>query len=224
MDAGHQNAEEYNIRRCDYMARYTGPVCRLCRREGIKLYLKGDKCYSDKCPVARRTYAPGQHGQSRKKLSNYGMQLREKQKAKRIYGILETQFREYYEKADRAKGITGENLLKMLEKRLDNTVFRLGFASSRSEARQLVRHGHFAVNGKKVNIPSYQVSAGDVIAVKESSRSSEKFKGLAEVAKTTPQWLEVDMDKLEGKVVAEPKREDIDIPVQETFIVELYSK
>lgn len=224
MDAGHQNAEEYNIRRCDYMARYTGPVCRLCRREGIKLYLKGDKCYSDKCPVARRTYAPGQHGQSRRKLSNYGMQLREKQKAKRIYGILETQFREYYEKADRAKGITGENLLKMLEKRLDNTVFRLGFASSRSEARQLVRHGHFAVNGKKVNIPSYQVSAGDVITVRESSRSSEKFKGLAEVAKTTPQWLEVDMDKLEGKVVAEPKREDIDIPVQETFIVELYSK
>lgn len=206
------------------MARYTGPVCRLCRREGIKLYLKGDKCYSDKCPVSRRAYAPGQHGQNRKKLSNYGLQLREKQKAKRIYGILETQFREYYEKADRAKGITGENLLRLLEKRLDNTVFRMGFASSRSEARQLVRHGHFTVNGKKVNIPSYQVKVGDVIAVKETSRSSEKFKGLAEVAKTTPQWLEVDMDKLEGKVAAEPKREDIDIPVQETLIVELYSK
>lgn len=206
------------------MARYTGPVCRLCRREGIKLYLKGDKCYSDKCPVARRAYAPGQHGQSRKKLSNYGLQLREKQKAKRIYGVLETQFREYYEKADRMKGITGENLLRLLEKRLDNVVFRLGFGSSRSEARQLVRHGHFDVNGKRVDIPSYQVSVGDVITVREASRSSEKFKGLAEVAKTTPQWLEVDMDKLEGKVVAEPKREDIDIPVQETFIVELYSK
>lgn len=206
------------------MARYTGPVCRQCRREGIKLYLKGDKCYSDKCPVSRRAYAPGQHGQSRKKLSNYGLQLREKQKAKRIYGVLETQFREYYEKADRKKGITGENLLRLLEKRLDNVVFRLGFASSRAEARQLVTHEHFSVNGRKVNIPSYQVSIGDVIAVRESSRSSEKFKGLADVAKTTPQWLEVNMDILEGKVVAEPKREDIDIPVQETFIVELYSK
>lgn len=206
------------------MARYTGPVCRLCRREGLKLYLKGDKCYSDKCPVARRAYAPGQHGQSRKKLSNYGVQLREKQKAKRIYGVLETQFRGYYEKADRMKGVTGENLLRLLEKRLDNVVFRLGFSSSRVEARQLVRHGHFTVNGQKVNIPSYQVSVGDVIAIKESSRSSEKFKALADVAKTTPQWLEVDMDKLEGKVVAEPKREDIDIPVQETMIVELYSK
>lgn len=206
------------------MARYTEAVCRLCRREGIKLYLKGDKCYSDKCPVSRRAYAPGQHGQNKKKLSNYGLQLREKQKAKRIYGVLETQFREYYEKADRMKGITGENLLRLLEKRLDNVIFRLGFASSRSEARQLVRHGHFTVNGKKVNIPSYQISVGDVIAVKETSRNSEKFKMLAEVAKTTPQWLETDMDKLEGKVVAEPKREDIDIPVQETLIVELYSK
>lgn len=206
------------------MARYTGPVCRLCRREGIKLYLKGDKCYSDKCPVSRRAYAPGQHGQSRKKLSNYGLQLREKQKARRIYGILESQFRAYYEKADRKKGITGENLLKLLETRFDNVAFRLGFAGSRPEARQLVRHGHFTVNGKKVNIPSVQMSVGDVVAVKESSRSSEKFKGLADVAKTTPQWLTVDMDKLEGKVIAEPKREDIEIPVQETFIVELYSK
>lgn len=206
------------------MARYTGPVCRQCRREGIKLFLKGDKCYSDKCPVSKRAYAPGQHGQSRKKLSNYGIQLREKQKARRIYGILETQFREYYEKADRKKGITGENLLRMLETRLDNVVFRLGFGSSRAESRQLVRHGHFTVNGKKVDIPSYQVKVGDVIAVKEASRSSEKFKELAGVAKTTPQWLTVDMDKLEGKVIAEPKREDIDIPVQETFIVELYSK
>ena len=206
------------------MARYTGPVCRLCRREGIKLYLKGDKCYSDKCPVAKRAYAPGQHGQSRKKLSNYGLQLREKQKARRIYGILETQFREYYEKADRSKGITGENLLRYLEKRLDNVVFRLGFAGSRPEARQLVRHGHFVVNGKKVNIPSYQIRVGDTVTVKDASKSSEKFKALAEVSKTTPQWLSVDMEKMEGKVVAEPKREDIDIPVQETFIVELYSK
>lgn len=206
------------------MARYTGPVCRLCRREGIKLYLKGDKCYSDKCPVSKRAYAPGQHGQSRKKLSNYGMQLREKQKARRIYGVLESQFRDYYDKADRAKGVTGENLLRMLEKRLDNVVFRLGFAGSRAEARQLVRHGHFTVNGRKVDIPSYQVRVGDTITVKASSRSSEKFKALAEVAKTTPQWLTADTEKLEGKVVAEPKREDIDIPVQETFIVELYSK
>lgn len=206
------------------MARYTGPVCRLCRREGIKLYLKGDKCYSDKCSVAKRAYAPGQHGQSRKKLSNYGIQLREKQKARRIYGVLESQFRDYYDKADRAKGVTGENLLRMLEKRLDNAVFRLGFAGSRAEARQLVRHGHFTVNGRKVNIPSYQVRVGDTIAVKASSRSSEKFKALSEVSKATPQWLTADMEKLEGKVVAEPKREDIDIPVQETLIVELYSK
>jgi len=206
------------------MARYTGPVCRQCRREGIKLFLKGDKCYSDKCPVAKRAYAPGQHGQSRKKLSNYGMQLREKQKARRIYGVLETQFRKYYEEAERRKGITGENLLRLLETRLDNVVFRLGFANSRPEARQLVRHGHFTLNGKKANIPSIQVKVGDVIAVKESSRNSEKFKGLAEVARTIPQWLSVDMDKLEGKVIAEPKREDIDIPVQETLIVELYSR
>lgn len=206
------------------MARYTGPVCRLCRREGIKLYLKGDKCFSDKCSVLKRAYAPGQHGQSRKKLSNYGIQLREKQKAKRIYGILETQFREYYEKAERKKGITGGNLLRMLETRLDNVAFRLGFGNSRSESRQLVTHGHFNVNGKKVDIPSYQVSVGDVISVKNTSRSSEKFKTLAEVSRTTPQWLTVDMEKMEGKVVAEPKREDIDIPVQETLIVELYSK
>ena len=206
------------------MARYTGPVCRQCRREGIKLYLKGDKCYSDKCPVAKRAYAPGQHGQSRKKLSNYGAQLREKQKAKRIYGVLETQFREYYEKAERQKGITGENLLKMLELRLDNVAFRLGFGNSRAEARQLVRHGHLTINGKKVDIPSYQVKIGDVIGVKETSRTSEKFKQLAETEKVAPEWLSIDMDKMEGRVLAEPKREDIDIPVEETFIVELYSK
>lgn len=206
------------------MARYTGPVCRLCRRDGIKLYLKGDKCFSDKCPIAKRPYAPGQHGQSRKKLSNYGTQLREKQKAKRIYGILETQFREYYEKAESKKGITGENLLKMLELRLDNVVFRMGFANSRVEARQLVRHGHFMVNGKKVNIPSYNVSVGDTIALKEASKSSQKFKALAEVSRNILEWLDVDTEKMEGKVVAQPKRENIDIPVQETLIVELYSK
>ncbi|TDT50406.1 30S ribosomal protein S4 [Fonticella tunisiensis] len=206
------------------MARYTGPVCRLCRREGVKLYLKGEKCFTDKCPVAKRAYAPGQHGQNRKKLTNYGMQLREKQKAKRIYGILETQFRRYYEEAERQKGIAGENLLRLLEMRLDNVVYRLGFANSRPEARQLVRHGHFTVNGKKVNIPSYEVKVNDVIAVAEKSRQSEKFKALAEVATTVPKWLTVDKDKMEGQVIALPQREDIDIPVNETLIVELYSR
>lgn len=206
------------------MARYTGPVCRLCRREGVKLYLKGEKCFTDKCPVAKRAYAPGQHGQNRKKLTNYGMQLREKQKAKRIYGILETQFRRYYEEAERQKGIAGENLLRLLEMRLDNVVYRLGFANSRPEARQLVRHGHFTVNGKKVNIPSYEVKVNDVIAVTEKSRQSEKFKALAEVATTVPKWLTVDKDKMEGQVIALPQREDIDIPVNETLIVELYSR
>lgn len=206
------------------MARYTGPSCKLCRREGVKLYLKGDRCYSEKCAISRRAYAPGQHGQNRKKLTNYGLQLREKQKAKRIYGVLESQFRRYYEEADRLKGITGENLLRLLELRLDNVVFRLGFANSRTEARQLVRHSHFTVNGKKVNIPSYQVKVGDVIAVKEKSRDSEKFKAIAEVATSVPKWLNVDKDKMEGQVIALPQREDIDIPVNETLIVELYSK
>jgi small subunit ribosomal protein S4 len=206
------------------MARYTGPVCKQCRREGVKLYLKGDKCYSDKCPVARRAYAPGQHGQSRKKLTNYGVQLREKQRAKRIYGLLETQFRLTYAEADRQKGITGENLLRLLETRLDNVAFRLGFANSRPEARQLVRHGHFTVNGKKVNIPSYQVKVGDRIVVKDKSRQSDKFKALAEVATNVPKWLTVDKDKMEGEVIALPQREDVDIPVNETLIVELYSK
>ncbi|EYE87722.1 30S ribosomal protein S4 [Fervidicella metallireducens AeB] len=206
------------------MARYTGPSCKLCRREGVKLYLKGDRCYTDKCAITRRNYAPGQHGQNKKKLTNYGLQLREKQKAKRIYGVLETQFRAYYEEADRQKGITGENLLRILETRLDNVVFRLGFASSRVEARQLVRHNHFTVNGQRVNIPSYQVSVGDVIAVKEKSRTSNKFKALAEVATNVPKWLVTDKDKMEGKVVALPQREDIEIPVNETLIVELYSK
>jgi small subunit ribosomal protein S4 len=208
------------------LARYKEAVCRLCRREGTKLYLKGDRCYSDKCAVDRRAYAPGQHGQSRKKQSEYGIQLREKQKARRIYGVLEKQFRNYFEKADRQKGVTGENLLRLLERRLDNVVYRLGFASSRPEARQLVRHAHFTVNGKKVNIPSYQVRVGDEIAVKEGSISLEKFKELAELAahKTPPAWLEVDAKALRGRVVALPSREDIDIPVEEHLIVELYSK
>lgn len=181
------------------MARYTGPSCKLCRREGVKLYLKGDRCYSDKCAIVRRPYAPGQHGHNKKKLTNYGLQLREKQKAKRIYGVLESQFRKYYEEAERQKGIAGENLLRLLEMRLDNVVFRLGFAGSRAEARQLVRHGHFTVNGKKVTIPSYQVRVNDVIAVKEGSKNLEKFKSLQEVATTTPKWLTVDKEKWKAK-------------------------
>lgn len=206
------------------MARYTGATCRLCRREGMKLFLKGDRCYTDKCAFTRRSYAPGQHGQNKKKISNYGTQLREKQKAKRIYGVLEKQFRAYYEKADRARGITGENLLALLETRLDNVVFRLGYGGSRVEARQLVTHGHFLVNGKKVDIPSYKVSVNDVISVCEKSRGTEKFKTFAENPKTLPKWLQASPENFEGKVVAEPAREDIDVPVNETLIVELYSK
>ncbi|KPU26786.1 30S ribosomal protein S4 [Caloranaerobacter sp. TR13] len=207
------------------MARYTGPVCRLCRREGLKLYLKGDRCYTDKCAIARRNYAPGQHGKSRRKLSNYGIQLREKQKVRRYYGISEKQMRKYFEMADKMKGITGENLLKVLEMRLDNVVFRLGLASTRAEARQLVTHGHFTVNGKKVNIPSYLVSIGDVIAVKEKSRSSAKFKELIENHQgRVPKWLQFTAEKMEGKVIAEPSREDIELPIEEHLIVELYSK
>ena len=206
------------------MARYTGATCRLCRREGMKLFLKGDRCYTDKCAFARRSYAPGQHGANKKKLSNYGVQLREKQKAKRIYGVLESQFRAYYEKAEHMKGITGENLLKLLELRLDNVVYKLGFGASRNEARQLVTHGHFLVNGKKVDIASYRVSVNDVISVCEKSRGTEKFKTFAENAKALPKWIEGNVENFEGKVVAEPSREDIDVPVNETLIVELYSK
>ncbi len=208
------------------MARYAGPVCRLCRREGAKLYLKGDRCYTNKCAIDRRGYAPGQHGQNRKKISEYGVQLREKQKARRIYGILENQFRNYFEKAERQKGITGENLLKLLERRLDNVVFRLGFGGSRTEARQLVRHGHFTVNGKKVNIPSYLVTPGDVIEVRDKSREFNRFKELAEQAarKTPPAWLELEADQYKGKVVAIPSREEIDVPIEEHLIVELYSR
>lgn len=206
------------------MARYTGAVCRLCRREGLKLFLKGDRCFTDKCAFARRGYAPGQHGQGRKKISNYGLQLREKQKAKRIYGVLEGQFRTYYEKADRVKGITGENLLKLLELRLDNAVYRLGYGNSRNEARQLVTHGHFLVNGHKVDIASYKLSVNDVITVSEKSRGTEKFKTFIENPKALPAWLNSNVENFEGKVVAEPTRSDIDVPVNETLIVELYSK
>ncbi len=206
------------------MARYTGATCKLCRREGMKLFLKGDRCYTDKCAFVRRSYAPGQHGASRKKLSNYGTQLREKQKAKRIYGVLEGQFRNTYERAEKMRGIAGENLLKLLEMRLDNVVYRLGYGASRNEARQLVTHGHFLVNGKKVDICSYSVSANDVITVCEKSRASEKFKTFAENPKTLPAWLEANVDNFEGKVVAVPSREEIDVPVNETLIFELYSK
>jgi small subunit ribosomal protein S4 len=206
------------------MSRYTDANCRLCRREGEKLFLKGDRCYSSKCALERRSYAPGQHGQSRSKISDYGLQLREKQKAKRFYGVQETQFRNLFEKAARRPGITGENLMVYLETRLDNVVFRLGFASSRKEARQLVNHGHFTVNGVKVNIPSFAVKAGDVIKVKEKSTNSPKFKEVKEMTITVPSWMTVDVEKLEGKVLSIPTRAEIDTPIAEHLIVELYSK
>ncbi|MEN6328067.1 MAG: 30S ribosomal protein S4 [Syntrophomonas sp.] len=209
------------------MARYTDSVCRQCRREGEKLFLKGDRCYSEKCAVARKAYAPGAHGQGRKqKPSEYGIQLREKQKTRRIYGLLEKQFRNYFKKADRQQGITGENLLILLERRLDNIVYRLGFAASRKEARQLVTHGHFKINGKKASIPSMLVKVGDIIQVKESSRDSFKFQDLKEQAayKTPPEWLSVDVENLTGTVLAYPLREQIDTLVNEQLIVELYSR
>ncbi len=206
------------------MARYTDANCKLCRREGQKLFLKGERCYSSKCAIERRNYAPGQHGQARKKVSEYGLQLREKQKAKRFYGLQETQFRNLFDKAQRKQGKTGDNLLILLETRLDNVVFRLGFASSRKEARQLIVHGHFTVNGKKATIPSMEVKPGDVIKVKEKSTNSPKFKEVKEMSITVPSWIAVDVEKLEGKVVAMPRREDIDTPIAERLIVELYSK
>lgn len=208
------------------MARYTGAVCRLCRREGMKLYLKGDRCYSDKCAFVTKQYAPGQHGTSRKKVSEYGTQLREKQKVKRIYGVQEKQFRIYYATASRKAGVTGENLLSLLERRLDNVIYRLGLASSRVDARQLVRHGHFTVNGRKVNIPSFLVREGMVISVKEGSRKSPKFEAIAEAIahRNPPAWLELDKENLVGKVVALPARADIDMPINEQLIVELYSR
>lgn len=207
------------------MARYTGPVCRLCRREGLKLYLKGDKCFTDKCPVTKRNFPPGQHGQSRKKVTEYGMQLREKQKVKRFYGISESQMAKYFDMADKAQGITGDNLFHLLETRLDNAVYRLGFAQSRAEARQLVTHGHFTVNGRKTDIPSYKVQQGDEIAVKEKSRTSEKIKAIIENHNGTQvAWVNVDLENFKGNIVAEPTRDDIDLPVEEHLIVELYSK
>ena len=209
------------------MARYTGPVCRLCRREGMKLFLKGAKCFSEKCPVEKRNFAPGQHGKDRKaKVVGYGLQLREKQKAKRIYFTLEKQFRNYFEKASAKKGVTGEALLQQLERRLDNVVYRMGFASSRRQVRQLVRHGHVAVNGRKVNIPSFQVSLGNEVAVRERSRELVVIQSAKEFTshQPSPNWLDVDRDGLKGRVTALPKREDINLPINEQLIVELYSK
>ncbi|MGN1001746.1 MAG: 30S ribosomal protein S4 [Oscillospiraceae bacterium] len=208
------------------MARYTEAVCRMCRREGQKLFLKGDRCYTQKCAMECRAYAPGMHGQNRSKTSEYGQQLREKQKAKRYYGLLESQFKGYFEMAERRPGQTGENLLAILESRLDNVVYRLGFAMSRAEARQLVSHGHFTVNGRKVNIPSFLVKPGMVITLKETSKGLEKIKANVEANafRQPPKWLEYDANNMIAKVVAAPAREDIDLPIEEHLIVELYSK
>ncbi len=208
------------------MARYTGAVCRLCRREGQKLFLKGDRCYTDKCALARRQYAPGQHGQGRKKNSEYGVQLRAKMMTRRYYGVLEKQFAHYFEMASKKPGKAGENLLFMLESRLDNVVYRLGWASSRAEARQLVTHGHFTVNGQRVDIPSYLTRVGDTIAIKAGSLSSEKIKAVLEAnaARPVPKWLELDRENHQAKIAAVPERSDIDLQVEETLIVELYSK
>ena len=208
------------------MARYTGAVCRLCRREGQKLFLKGERCYSDKCSVALRGYAPGQHGQGRKKTSEYGMQLRAKQTARRFYGVQENQFHHYFEIAERKQGITGDNLLRILESRLDNVIYRVGFASSRAEARQLVGHGHYEVNGKRVDIASYLLKAGDVVSICEKSRASEKIKAVVEAnsARPVPEWIDVDRNNLSAKVIALPTREQIEAPVDEQLIVEFYSK
>jgi len=208
------------------MARYTGAVCRLCRREGQKLFLKGERCYSDKCSVGIRSYAPGQHGQGRKKSSEYGLQLRAKQTARRFYGVQENQFHHYFEIAESKPGVTGSNLLQILESRLDNVVYRVGFASSRAEARQLVGHGHFEVNGKRVDIASYLLKAGDVVAVCEKMRGNDKIKAVVEAnsARPVPQWIDVDREKLEVKVLNLPTREQIEAPVEEQLIVELYSK
>ncbi len=208
------------------MARYKESVCRLCRREGLKLFLKGDRCYGEKCAFERRGYAPGDHGQFRRKYSDYGVQLREKQKLKRMYGLLERQFRSYFEKADRQKGITGTNLLLFLERRLDNMVFRFGFANSRNEARQLVRHNHFLVDGKPINIPSYLVKVGSEVRVREKSRKVERIAEAMEIVarRGIPQWLELDKENFKGMVKALPSREELVMPVQEQLVVELYSK
>jgi small subunit ribosomal protein S4 len=208
------------------MARYNESTCRLCRREEVKLYLKGDRCYSEKCAFVRKAYPPGMHGQKRKKKSEYGMQLREKQKARRIYGVLETQFRRYFREADRRKGITGELLLQILESRLDNVVYRLGFARSRADARQLIRHGHFSVNGRKVDIPSYMARSGDEIAVRENSKDQPVFKEMLALKTTqgTLPWLEVEREQLKGRIVRLPARGELDVPITEHLIVELYSR
>ena len=208
------------------MARYTGAVCKLCRREGQKLFLKGERCYTGKCGIDRRNYAPGQHGQGRKKVSEYGMQLRAKQQTRRYYGVLEKQFHHYYELATREKGITGENLLSLLERRLDNVVYRLGWATSRKEARQLVTHGHFQVNGKRVDIPSYITKQGQTIAIAASSKESPKIKAVVEATSAKPivKWLELDRESMKAKVIGAPERMDNDLAVEETLIVELYSK
>jgi small subunit ribosomal protein S4 len=209
------------------MARYTGPVCRLCRREGTKLFLKGTKCLSDRCPIEKRNFPPGMHGKDRKaKIVGYGLQLHEKQKAKRMYFTLEGQFREYYEKANRATGVTGELLIQQLERRLDNVAFRLGFAISRRQARQVVRHGHVTVNGKKVNIPSYQVGVGDEIAIRESARKLLIVEQGAQYAaqNPVPAWLEANFDTFTGRVLSLPRRKDVNLPINEQLIVELYSK
>ena len=208
------------------MARYTDPVCRLCRREGMKLFLKGDRCFKDKCAIERRNYAPGQHGRRRSKVLGYGVQLREKQKVKRIYGLLERQFRLYFQRAERKTGITGENLLRQLELRLDNVVYSLGFAASRPQARQLVRHGHIEVNGKKINVPSYQARKGDTIQVREKSRKNDQIRQAVETAagRGVPAWLQLEPEAFRGSVTDLPKREDIRLPIQEQLIVELYSK
>lgn len=208
------------------MAKYTESKCRLCRREGAKLFLKGERCYKSVCPFERRPVAPGQHAGGRRKISEYGQQLREKQKVKRIYGVLEGQFRAYYEKADRMKGITGQNMLSLLERRLDNVVYRMGIAVSRSQARQLVTHGHFTVNGRNVDIASYQVKVNDVIAVRENKKDNKYFAALKEVVKNgaMPKWVDFDPETLKGKVLALPQRDDIDAQITEQMIVELYSK
>ncbi len=208
------------------MARYTGPVCRQCRREGLKLFLKGERCYTDKCAIERRNYPPGEHGQARPKFSEYSIQLREKQKLKRIYGVFERQFRRYFQMADRARGVTGETLLQILERRLDNIVYRLGFSTSRAEARQLVRHGHFRVNGRKVNIPSYLIKPGDVVTVRERSRQVARIQEALELAQRrgVPDWLEVVAESFTGTVKALPARADLTMPINEKLVVELYSK
>ena len=208
------------------MARYTGAVCKLCRREGKKLYLKGERCYTGKCAIERRAYAPGQHGQSRKKATEYGLQLRAKQQAKRYYGIQEGQFYKYFLMAERKQGVTGENLLRICESRLDNVVYLLGWANSRAEARQLVTHGHYKVNGKKVNIPSYLLKAGDEIAIKDKSKESTKIQATLEAnaSRPVPQWLDLNAEAQTAKILALPTREQIMVPVEEHLIVELYSK